>query len=543
MSETIFIGVAWPYANGPLHIGGVVGAYLPADIFARYHRLRGNRVLMVSGSDMHGTPVTVRAEREQTTPEAVAEKYHALHVDNLTRLGISYDLYTKTTTPNHYRVVQEMFLTLHRQGNIYPQTTIAPYCPVDRRFLPDRYVEGTCPRCGYDRARGDQCDNDGKPLDPIDLIEPHCVLCGSTPEFRQTEHFFLRLTAFASELEAWLTPRTSWKPNVLGEALGVLREGLKDRAITRDITWGVPIPLPGYDDKRIYVWFDAFIGYWSGSIEWAERQGTPDAWKPFWYDPSSRAYYFLGKDNIFFHTIMWPMVLMAYGDLNLPYDVPANAYLNDESGEKMSKSRAQGVLLPEYLDYYDSDALRYVFTAIMPETRDSSFSPDELLRRNNDELVATYGNLVHRVLTFTFRNFDCAVPSPSALTPADQAALDAAAAAFEQVGSLLASCQFKEALRSVMALATLGNRYLDEQAPWRQIKTDRARCGTTMYVSLQLIGALRTLTLPFLPYSSQRLHELLGIEGEATALGWHFVPVGAGTALREPTPLFKKLEE
>jgi len=541
--ETIFIGVAWPYVNGPIHIGGVTGAYLPADIFARYHRLVGNRVLMVSGSDEHGAPVTIRADRDGTTPGAIADLYHGLCVDNFARLGLSYDLYTRTGTANHERVVQDMFLKLYEQGNIYPQTTDAAYCPRDQRFLPDRYIEGTCPYCGYTQARGDQCDNCTKPLDPVDLADARCKLCGTRPEMRPTEHFFLRLTAFQSRLEAWLAPQTHWKPGVLGQALGMLREGLKDRPITRDILWGVPIPLPGYEQKRIYVWFDAFIGYWSASIEWAEQRGEPDAWKPFWHDPSTKAYYFLGKDNIFFHTIMWPMVLLAYGGLNMPHDVPANAYLNDERGDKMSKSRAQGVLLPEYLDYYDPDALRYLFTAIMPETRDASFAPDELLRRNNDELVATYGNFVHRVLTFVWRNFEGVVPPAGATTPADDTALAACRGIFDDVGTAIASCQFKEGLRLIMGLAAHGNRYLDEQAPWRQIKSDRARCATTLHVCLQMIGALRTVTQPYLPFSSQRLHAMLGGDGDVGAMGWGQTPLSDGQALREPTPLFKKLED
>jgi methionyl-tRNA synthetase len=543
MPERIFVGVAWPYANGPIHVGAVTGAYLPADIFARYHRLVGNDVLMVSGTDEHGTPITVRAEAEGITPRAVADKYFRLALDNLTQLGISYDLFTRTTTPNHERVVQDMFLKLYQRGFIEKRTTQAAYCPNDRRFLPDRYIEGTCPRCGYTSARGDQCDNDGKPLDPVDLIDPHCKLCGTTPVMRPTEHFFLRLSAFEQQLRDWLEGKTFWKPHVLGESVGFLREGLQDRAITRDIEWGVPIPLPGYPDKRIYVWFDAFIGYWSASIEWASLRNTLDAWKPYWLDEATRAYYFLGRDNIFFHTIMWPMVLMAYGELNLPYDVPANAYMNDESGSKMSKSRGIGMLLPDYLARYDPDAIRYLFTAIMPEMRDSNFAPDELIRRNNDELVATYGNFVNRTLTFIWRYFDGVIPELGVSCEADTSALSAVSMAFVEAGTAFANCQFKEALRIVFGLAALGNRYFDDQAPWRQIKVDRVRCATTLHVCLQLIGALRTLTWPILPFSSQRLHTMLGVAGDVRDFGWRLTPVIAGQRIREPVVLFKKLDD
>ena len=413
MSERILVAVAWPYANGSLHLGQVAGAFLPPDIFARYHRMRGNEVLMVSGSDAHGTPVTLAAEQGGTSPEQISGKYQAEFQDNWERLGISFDLFTTTHTQNHTEVAQDIFLTLHKKGYIYQDTMLQPYCETDRRFLADRYVEGTCPHCGTERARGDQCDHCGRTLDPQDLIDMVCKICGNSPIIRETEHFFLKLSAFEEPLLKWVRAQTHWKPNVRNFTISFLEGGLRDRAITRDIEWGVPVPLEGYEGKRIYVWFEAVIGYLSATKEWAQSKGEPDRWTDFW-QKECRAYYFIGKDNIPFHTIIWPAMLMGYGGLNLPYDVPANEFLNLE-GLKLSTSRDWAVWLPEYLDRYEPDPLRYVLAASMPETSDSDFSWREYLRRNNDELVATYGNLVHRALTITYRSFQGEVPQPGTL--------------------------------------------------------------------------------------------------------------------------------
>ena len=393
MPERILVAVAWPYANGSLHLGQTVGAYLPPDIFARYHRLKGNDVLMVSGSDSHGTPVTLQAENLGIAPEEVYGRYHAEFLDNWKRLGISFDLFTSTHTDNHAAVAQDMFLKLYENGYIYKGAMSQPYCETDGRFLADRYVEGTCPHCGYDGARGDQCDSCGRTLDPHELIGMKCGLCGNPPVIRETEHFFLKLSAFEDRLLEWVRAQDHWKPNVRNFSIGYLEGGLHDRAITRDIEWGVPVPLDGYEGKRIYVWFEAVIGYLSASIEWARNRGEEAKWRDYW-QKDCRAYYFMGKDNIPFHTVIWPAMLMGYGGLNLPYDVPANEYLNLE-GLKLSTSRNWAVWLPDYLDRYEPDPLRYVLAASMPETSDSDFSWREYVRRNNDELVATYGNLVN----------------------------------------------------------------------------------------------------------------------------------------------------
>ena len=403
MPERIFIGVAWPYANGPLHMGHIAGCYLAADIFARYHRLKGNDVLMVSGSDQHGTPITLRAEQDGVSPQQVVDRYHSDFLRTWDRLGISFDLFTTTGTDNHREVVQDIFSSLLDKGYIYTDTTPLPYCHTCRRFLPDRYVKGTCPHCANPDGRGDQCDQCGKPLNPEDLIDIQCRISGDTPEIRNSEHFFLKLSAFQEQLLSWVREQRHWRPNVLNFTRRYLEDGLKDRAISRDLEWGVPLPVPGFEGKRIYVWFEAVIGYLSASKEWAALRGQPDAWEPFW-GGDTRGYYFIGKDNIPFHTIIWPAMLAGYGGLDLPYDVPANEFLNLE-GRQLSTSRNWAVWVPDYLDRYDPDPLRYYISATMPETSDSDFSWRDFVRRNNDELVATFGNLVHRVLTLTHRNF------------------------------------------------------------------------------------------------------------------------------------------
>jgi methionyl-tRNA synthetase len=549
--EKIFVAVAWPYASGPRHLGHVAGAYLPADIFARYHRMKGNRVLMVSGSDMNGTPITVAAEQAGVAPDTWARRVHRLNTELWHKMGFSYDLFTDTTTPIHYRVVQDFFLTLLKKGYVYKDTAIAPYCPVDKRFLPDRYVEGICPFCGYGKARGDQCDNCGRPLDPIDLIDPRCRLCGTTPEFRPSEHFFLDLPKLEKPLLEWLQKdKEFWRPNVMAFTLNWIREGLKPRAYTRDIEWGVPVPIEGYEGKRIYVWFDAVKGYLSATVEWAQLKGDPDAWKEWWLQDEgeplpSKSYYFIGKDNISFHTVIWPAMLIGYGGLMLPYDVPANEFLTGESGEKASTSRGGGGVpwLPDYLERYDPDPVRYFMTANAPETRDTTFSWAEFYRRNNDELVATYGNLAHRVLTITSRNFEGRVPQPGELTAQDTALLESARGAFERVGAQIAACHFKEALREVMALAAEANRYLDDTAPWKTIKVDRERAASSLYVTLSVINALRILTAPFLPFSAQKLHDMLGHTGDVHKERWAPTELAPGQALGTPIPLFEKLDE
>jgi methionyl-tRNA synthetase len=571
MTETIGVFVAWPYANGDAHLGHIAGAYLPPDIFARYHRLRGNRVLMVSGSDAHGTPITVGAEREGITPRAFFERYHRRFLDAWLGLGISFDLFTHTDTENHFAVSQDIFRRLYEHGHIHPRTTQQLYCEVDQRFLPDRYVEGTCPNCGYPNARGDQCDNCGRTLDAIELGDPRCKLCGSTPVPRATDHLFFDLPVFEARILEYVERQEHWRPNVRNFVRGWLQDGLKPRPVTRDIEWGIPVPLAGWEHKIMYVWIEAVVGYLSASVEWAQHNGRPDAWRDWWHDPAARAYYFIGKDNIPFHAVIWPAELLGYDpEMNLPYDIPANEFLNLE-GQQFSTSRNWAIWLPDYLGRYAPDPLRYYLTAIAPETRDSEFTWAGFVERNNNELVATWGNLVNRVVSFANRHWAGHVPQPGALDERDRAVLATIEGGFATVGDFYARTEFRGALRAALALAREVNRYLDETAPWFQIRDDKARAGTSIYVALCCIDALKTLLAPVLPFSSEQVQRFLGYErplfGELAiahyveserahdALVYHPLPeettedrwapgqLAPGQALGRPSVLFRKLDE
>ncbi|MFN8534673.1 MAG: methionine--tRNA ligase [Dehalococcoidia bacterium] len=541
MSETIFIGVAWPYANGPVHVGQLAGCYLPADIFARFHRLKGNAVLMVSGSDQHGTPVTVKAETEGITPAAVVARYHSQFLETWTRLGITFDLFTTTGTPNHAEVAQNLFRQYLAQDDLYLRTENGVYDPVARRFLPDRYVEGTCPHCGYPRARGDQCENCGRQLEPTELLDMRSKLSQGTPEIRPTEHYFFRLSKYNAPLLEWARRQTHWRPNVRNFTIKFLEEGLIDRAITRDLEWGVSVPVDGFEGKRIYVWFEAVMGYLSASIEWAQQQGDPELWRR-WWAPEAKGYYFIGKDNIPFHTMIWPAMLLAAGGLALPYDVPANEFMNLER-RKISTSQNWAVWVLDVLERYDPDQLRYYISAVLPESNDGDFSWRDFWRRNNDELVATYGNLVNRVLTFTARHFDGRVPDPGPLGDADQALHRRIDEAFEAASTAIGAVRLRDGLREAMALAQEANRYLDEQAPWAAIKVDRQHAARALYSTIQAINGLKVLFAPYLPFSSARLHEMLGFSEPLEADGFKPSRVPAGQVFGTVAPLFKKLDE
>jgi len=586
MPDNILLAVAWPYASGPRHLGHVAGFGVPADIFARYHRLKGNNVLMVSGTDEHGTPVTIAADKEGLPPKELADRYNQIIADDLYNLGLSYDLFTRTTTHNHYRVTQDLFKTLHTKGYLLRQTTLGAFSSSTGRTLPDRYIEGTCPICGFSDARGDQCDNCGNQLDPIDLINPRSKIDGNPPIFKETEHFFLDLPAFAEQLASWIGKQDHWRPNVRAFSLNLV-EALKPRAITRDIDWGVPIPLPEFaerDDKRIYVWFDAVIGYLSASVEWAYNRGTPEAWRDWWQNPQSRHYYFMGKDNIVFHSVIWPSILLGYGNggelgggalpggderlpLQLPYNIVSSEFLTME-GQKFSNSRGIVIYVNDFLSRYDPDPLRFFLTIAGPETQDTDFTWAEFVRRNNDELVATWGNLANRVLSITQRNFG-QVPQPGELTDDDQRLRAAITSGFGSVGDLLEAARFKAALQEALRLADQANKYVSDQAPWKLVKSDRDRAATVLYTALWAIDSLKTLFTPFLPFSSQKLHELLGYSGAiagplefkqvAEADGathrvltgdytswvgrWEPSALPPGQPLLPPVPLFKKLDE
>jgi len=523
-TENILVCVAWPYANGDLHVGHIAGAYLPADIFARYQRLKGGRVLMVSGSDAHGTPIVVRAEKEGKTPREVFEYYHArfLHVQRL--LGISYDLFTHTDTENHHVISQQMFRRLLDNAYLFKAKQKQLYSEAQGKFLPDRLVEGTCPICGYDKARGDQCDNCGSLLDGTQLINPRSR---SDPNdkltIRESEHYFFDLPALRRSVLDYLADKDYWRPAVL-EFSRRYAEEMEARAFTRDLTWGIPIPVEGAEGKCIYVWYEALLGYLSATVEWAQITGQPDAWQAFWYQPEHvRIYNFIGKDNILFHTVLWPAVLMGMGRLgepwdgpaadgrrfNLPYDVPANQYLN-LGGQKFSKSLGVSLDAIDLVEKYGPDAVRFYLTLIMPEQKDSDWSWTDFAQRNNSELLAKWGNLIQRVLSQIWRNFDGRIPQPGEFTSADQALLAKSEAAFDSVGEKLNAVRLRDALGEVLDLATATNQYLDFEAPWKTIKTDPARAGTQLYVAARVIDSLTVLFAPFIPALSEKARAQLG---------------------------------
>ena len=583
-TNPVLTAVAWPYANGPRHIGHVSGFGVPSDVFSRYMRMAGHPVLMVSGTDEHGTPILVQADKEGMTPRETADKYTRQIGADLQGLGLSYDLFTRTTTGNHYAVVQELFLALWRNGYVVAKTQLGAISPSTGRTLPDRYIEGTCPICGYDGARGDQCDNCGNQLDPADLIRPVSRINGETPTFVETEHLFLDLPAFAGALGGWLATRTQWRPNVLKFSQNLV-DDLRPRAITRDLDWGVPVPLDGWRDapmKRFYVWFDAVIGYLSASVEWARRSGDPDAWRPFWTDPAE-AYYFMGKDNIVFHSLIWPSLLLgqngagdhvaggggpgAFGTLNLPTEVVSSEFLT-MSGSKFSTSRGTVIYVHEFLAEFGPDALRYFISAAGPETQDVDFTWEEFVRRTNFELANEWGNLVNRSVSMAHRN-NGAIPAPTALQQADHALLELSDAAFGVVGGHLRRSRFKQASAEAMRVVSAANRYLSDQQPWK-LGDDPARRDSVLHTALQVVSDANTMLTPFLPHSAQRVHEALGGTGvwaaqpvqqdvedldvpgrinpiltgdyAAEQARWRSMPIPVGRPLAKPTPLFAKLD-
>lgn len=581
MCANVLAAVAWPYANGPRHIGHVSGFGVPSDVFARYMRMAGHTVLMVSGTDEHGTAIQVKADQEGLTAAETADKYHRIIAEDLQALGLSYDLYTRTTTENHREVVQEVFRTLYRNGYIVKQTQMGAISPSTGRTLPDRYIEGVCPICGFDGARGDQCDNCGNQLDPADLVNPHSRINGEVPEFVETEHFFLDLPAVAEELGEWLKTRENWRPNVLKFSYNLL-EDLRPRAITRDLDWGIPVPVEGWENepmKRIYVWFDAVIGYLSASIEWARRSGDPEAWKAFWHDGAADSYYFMGKDNIVFHSVIWPGILLGadgegakggtpsewLGRLDLPTEVVSSEFLTMR-GSKVASSRGATIFVRDFLRDFGPDALRYYIAVAGPENQDTDFTWDEFVRRTNYELANEWGNLVNRSISMAHKNVG-AIPIPGEFTDADTALLDAARTAFTTVGDLLAGRKFKAAITEAMRVVGLANAYLSAQEPWK-LKDDPARRDTVLFVALQVVQDCNTLLTPFMPHAAQKVWEALGndgvwaaqpqlvevgegertypvLQGDYTAqlARWESIPLEAGRALAKPSPLFRKVDE
>jgi methionyl-tRNA synthetase len=582
MSAPVLTAVAWPYANGPRHIGHVSGIGVPSDLFSRYMRMSGHDVLMVSGSDEHGTPILVQADSEGLTPQQTADKYHRVIAEDMRDLGVTYDLYTRTTSGNHYEVVQQIFLALHRNGYIVPRTTHGAISPSTGRTLPDRYIEGTCPICGYDGARGDQCDNCGNQLDAADLINPRSRINGETPKFVETEHLFLDLPAFTETLGKWLSTKTDWRPNVLKFTQNLVND-MRPRPITRDLDWGVPIPLDGWRDqplKRFYVWFDAVIGYFSASVEWARRSGDPDAWQKYWTNPDARSVYFMGKDNITFHAQIWPALLLGhngagdkggvpgpYGTLNLPSEIASSEFLT-MSGSKFSTSRGTVIYVRDFLREFGADSLRYFIAAAGPETQDVDFTWDEYVRRVNFELANEWGNLVNRSISMAHKNVG-AVPRPPPPPAADEQLKELARKAYDTVGGHLRQARFRAGISEAMRVASAANKYLSDQEPWKR-KDDPERRDTILHTALQVVSDVNTLLTPFLPHSAQQVHEALGGQGlwaaqpelrEVTDLDqpgreypvitgdygaeqakWESTPIEVGRPLAKPTPLFTKLD-
>ena len=595
MNDTVLVSVAWPYANGPRHIGHVAGFGVPSDVFARYQRMRGADVLMISGTDEHGTPLLVQADKEGVSVQELADRYNRQIVEDLAGLGLSYDLFTRTTTRNHYAVVQELFKGLYTNGYMIKETTKGAISPSTGRTLPDRYIEGTCPICGATDARGDQCDNCGNQLDPVDLINPVSKINGETPEFVETEHFMLDLPALHDALKTWLEAREDWRPNVLKFSLNLL-EDMRPRSMTRDIDWGIPVPVEGWENdpgKKLYVWFDAVVGYLSASIEWAARTGNPDAWKDFWQDPETPGFYFMGKDNITFHSQIWPGELLGYagkgakggerhelGELNLPTEVVSSEFLT-MSGSKFSSSKGVVIYVKDFLAEFGPDPLRYFIAVAGPENNDTDFTWDEFVRRVNNELANGWGNLVNRTVSMAHKNFG-EVPVPGTLTDADHAILDLAERTFAEAGEELSAAKFKNAITKIMHVVGEANAYIADQEPWKLAKdeTQRERLATVLWTALQVVSDCNAMLTPFTPHTAQKVHETLGRDGiwaatprveevtddedlDLIGVGlpekgqsypvitgdyttqqatWGRVDVAPGTKLEKPQPLIAKLD-
>jgi methionyl-tRNA synthetase len=527
----VLVTSALPYANSEIHLGHLAGAYLPADIYVRYLRAKGVDVVYICGTDEHGVPITLAAEKAKTSPHEIVDRYHKSIKESFAKFGMSFDNFSQTSRPLHHKVSQEFFMRVYEKGLITPKTTKQLYCGNCKMFLADRYVEGTCPNCASTEARGDQCEACGKWLEPYDLIAPKCKTCGGTPEARETTHWFFALSKFQKQLEDWLAAKKNWKSNVLGFCQGMFKRGLEDRAITRDLTWGVKVPIPEAKDKVLYVWFDAPIGYISATMEWAEQQGKPDRWKDYWLDKDTKMVHFIGKDNIVFHAVVWPAMLMAHGDYVLPAEIPANEFLNI-GGMKLSSSRNRAIWLPEYLASFPPDPLRYALAVNLPENRDVDFTWADFQARNNNELADTFGNFVNRVALFVKKNYAGRIPDGANSRAEEQEVLKAIEEAPGKIGGMIERFEIKNATQELMRLPALGNRYFDYQEPWRTFKTDKPACERTLNVCCRMISALEILMRPFLPFSADKVDAMLGLGKR----GWDDA---ANPAL---PPEFKKIE-
>lgn len=545
MARTLLVTSALPYSNGPIHIGHLAGAYLPADIFVRYQRMAGNHVVFICGADEHGVPIIIAAQQQGLTPQELVDKYYVLNRDSFARFNIIFDNFSRTSLPIHHKTAQEFFLALHKKHKLVVKTEQQLYCPKDKMFLADRYVRGTCPVCGNPNARGDQCEKCGSWLEPIMLKEPRCAICGTTPEIKDTKHWYLPMGEFQAKLEAWLAEKHDWKDNVMNYCKGWFKEGLKERAITRDYDWGVPVPLPEGKGKALYVWFDAPIGYISSTKEWAARQGDAEQWKHYWCNPECEVIHFIGKDNIVFHAIFWPAMLMEVGGYNLPSQIPANEFLNID-GRKISTSQNYAVWLNEYVEKYPVDILRYTLAANLPETKDADFSWKQFQACNNDELADVLGNFVNRTLTFVQRYFDGVIPPAGALSAADNAVLAEVEKLGHEAGEMINTYRMRAAVARVMDIARAGNRYFDASQPWSTRKAHPKKCAAAMHVCCQVIRSLAVFLQPFIPETSDRMWRMLGMPGTPAKVRWHKAGKPgdiAGTNIGEISILFKKLED
>ena len=551
--QKTLVTAALPYANGVIHLGHLAGAYLPADIYVRYQRARRRDVLFICGSDEHGVPITVTAEKEKTTPQTLVDRYHALNVSAFEKFGMSFDNYSRTSLPLHHKTAQEFFVELHKRGILREKQEQQLYCESDKMFLADRYVEGTCPNCKFTQARGDQCENCGTWLNQMDLIEPKCKICGNSPIVRSTTHWYFPLGSYQTRLQEYISERSKrdgWKENVLRYCDSWFKQGLQDRAVTRDLSWGVPVPVPGYESKVLYVWFDAVLGYISSTKEWASRMGDPDRWKRYWQSDDTKYVAFIGKDNVVFHCIVFPAMLMAWNDGGkeqyvLPENVPANEFLNFE-GQKFSKSRGWGIDLQDFLRFFPADTLRYALAINLPESRDSDFYLKDFQARTNNELADILGNFVNRTVAFTHKNFGGTVPAAGPLSKLDKEMVAQLKEAPKAIGDYYERYRFRDGVMETMNLARTGNKYFNDSEPWKTIKSDREQCATTLNICLQVVRSLAILFEPAIPTVAQKIWGALNLEGPPLMAGWESaarMELAGGHAIKKPEILISKIED
>jgi methionyl-tRNA synthetase len=543
-SGKVLVTSAWPYINVTPHLGNLVGSVLSADVAARYYRLRGDDVLMVSGSDEHGTPIEVEALKQGITPKELTDRNHAYVAELFKRWDASFDNYTRTENPVHKEFVQALLMKIYERGYIFCEEAQMLYCERDQRFLPDRFVEGKCPYCGNERARGDQCDLCGRLLETTFLVEPRCVICGSTPVVKATKHWYIDLSRFADQLSEYIRGNRQLPANAKNFSLNWIREGLKARAVTRDVEWGIPAPFPGAEGKTVYVWVEAVLGYVSATIEYCRRVGKPELWREFWFNKDAKTLFFVGKDNIPFHTIILPALLLASGEgYNLPWNVSATEFLQFK-GEKASKSRRIGIWIDEALEMFPVDYWRFFLVATRPETKDANFSWEFFVDKINADLNDTFGNFVHRTLTFINARFGGVVPQAEKLTAEDEAVLQSIREKVEAMAEEIEAAKLQSAVNTLISLSRVGNQYLNEKEPWNLLKSDKARAAAVLYVAVQVVKALAVVSAPIMPETAEQMWQTLGLPGSVHECKWMEAvkPLEAGHKITKATPLFRKID-